>query len=384
MARGENDTMSPMSPPQNPIQPQRMLRLLQRMIDIYSPSGKEEELLAYLYNFFRKRQLPVRRQMLEDGRYNLIVAPPDIDIELALIGHVDTVGAHDLEERGYSQENDIISGLGAADMKGGCAAIIEACLCLWEKGRGNVPMALILVVGEEENGDGAIRLMEEYHFPWAIIAEPTRLAPCLAHYGYIEMQLTTQGKRRHASLAKGRTNPVESMLKTLLGLTHHMDTRRPEAVYNIRDLLTSQSGFAVPEWCHAWLDLHLPPHTPTGAMCAELEEVAMASLTGKSVHPAEVRFHTIQDGYDLPGKGAVVEALRRVYDMRDLPWKPAAFPSHSDANLLWAHGIKPILLGPGSLTKAHVPDESIDEKEILAAAEIYYQLMSSLFPEQAR
>jgi acetylornithine deacetylase len=61
------------------------------------------------------------------------------------------------------------------------------------------------------------------------------------------------------------------------------------------------------------------------------------------------------------------------------PWPPAAFPSHSDANLLWAHGIKPILLGPGSLAKAHVPDESIGEEEILTAAEVYYQLMFTLF-----
>ena len=363
----------------NPIQPQRLFRLLQRMIDIYSPSGKEEELLAYLYNFFKKRHLPVHRQMLEDGRYNVIVAPPDVDIELALIGHVDTVAAHDLEEMDFSLENGVISGLGAADMKGGCAAIIEACLCLWESGGGKCPVALILVVGEEENGDGAVRLLEDYHFPWAIIAEPTQLTPCLAHYGYIEMQLITKGKRRHASLAKGRINPVGSMLKTLLALTHHMDARRPEAVYNIRDLRTSRSGFAVPEWCHAWLDIHLPPHTPTGAICAELEEVATTGLTGKNLSPAEVRFHTIQDGYDLPGKGAVVDTLRKVYDQLARPWQPTAFPSHSDANLLWAHGIKPILLGPGSLAKAHVPDESIGEEEILAAAEVYYQLMFTLF-----
>jgi acetylornithine deacetylase len=364
----------------NPIQPQRLLRLLQRMIDIYSPSGKEEELLTYLYNFFKKRRLPVRRQMLEDGRYNVIVAPPDAEIELALIGHVDTVAAYDLEHVGFAREDGIISGLGAADMKGGCAAIIEACLCLWESGGGKCPVALILVVGEEENGDGAVRLLEDYHFPWAIIAEPTQLKPCLAHYGYIEMQLIAQGKRRHASLAKGRVNPVGSMLKTLLALTHHLDARRSEAVYNIRDLRTSRSGFAVPEWCHAWLDIHLPPHTPTGAICAELEEVATTGPTGKNLSPAEVRFHTIHDGYDLPGKGAVVETLQTVYDQLALPWQPTAFPSHSDANLLWAHGIKPILLGPGSLAKAHVPDESIGEKEILAAAEIYYRLIVTLFP----
>ena len=372
-------SMTASMPPQISVQPQRALKLLQRMIDIYSPSGKEEDLLMYLAGFFKKHQVPVKRQMLEEGRYNLIAAPQEDDIQLALIGHVDTVSAYDLEEMAFSRENDEISGLGAADMKGGCAALIESYLSLRESGGGGLPVALILVVGEEEKGDGAARLMEEYHFPWALIAEPTRLVPCLAHYGYIEMQLTARGKRRHASLAKGRINPVESMLRTLLALTHYMDARRPEAVYNIRDLLTSQSGFAVPEWCQAWLDLHLPPHSPTGSMCAEVEEIVAASRGEKHPSPTEVRFHTIQDGYDLPQKGSLVEALQKVYAGREMPWQPSAFPSHSDANLLWAHGIKPILLGPGSLSKAHVPDESVGAGEVVAAAEIYLQTVRQMF-----
>ncbi len=361
------------------IQPQRLLRLLHRMIDIYSPSGKEEELLNYLCGIFKKSRLPLRRQILEDGRYNIISAPADVDIELALIGHVDTVSAYDFEEFGFSRRADEIYGLGAADMKGGCAALIEAWLRLWESGHHQLPVALVLVVGEEENGDGAARLLEEYHFPWALIAEPTQLSPCLAHYGYIEMQLTTRGKRRHASLAKGRVNPVGSMLKTLLTLTQHMDSSRQEAVYNIRNLLTSQSGFAIPEWCQCWLDLHLPPHTPTGVLCGELEDAATAAPAGKQHSPAEVRFHTIQDGYDLPVKGMLVEALQKVFGQRELPWQPAAFPSHSDANLLWANGIKPILLGPGSLSKAHTPEESINLHEVIVAAEIYYQLVMTIF-----
>lgn len=362
-----------------PVQPQRLFKLLHRMIDIYSPSGKEEALLGYLCDFFKEYQLPVQCQVLEDNRFNVIVAPQSVDIELALIGHVDTVSAHDLEDSGFSQDGDRLFGLGAADMKGGCAAIIEAWLSMWESGFRQYPAALVLVVGEEERGDGTARLLEEYHFPWAIIAEPTQLAPCLAHYGYIEMQLTTRGKRRHASLAKERTNPVERMLKTLLALTHHLDSMRPEAVFNIRDLLTSQSGFAVPEWCQCWLDLHLPPYTPTGTICTELEEIVAASKAGKESLPSETRFHTIQDGYDLPAKGKLVEALQKVFALRALSWKPAAFPSHSDANLLWSHGIKPILLGPGSLTKAHTPDEYVDFHEVITAAEIYYQTLLQMF-----
>ncbi len=369
------------NPSQSPIRPQRLLRLLRNIIDIYSPSGKEAELLDYLFQFFRQHHLPVHRQMLEDERYNLIVAPPDMDIELALIGHVDTVTAFDLEDIGSYSSGGVISGLGAADMKGGCAALIEAFLCLWESGLGNRPVALVLVVGEEENGDGAARLLEDYHFPWSIIAEPTHLVPCLADYGYIEMQLTTRGKRRHASLAEKHFNPVEGMLQTLLALTHYMNANRPEAVYNIRDLSTSQSGFAVPEWCHAWLDLHLPPHTPTGAICVEIEEAVALASSDNNLPPAEVSFHTIQDGYALPSKGALIETLQKIYAQRTIPWQPVAFPSHSDANLLWAHGIKTILLGPGNLSKAHVPEESVEESEVIAAAEIFHQLLSLMFSE---
>lgn len=371
--------MTDASQHRGPLPSQRLFRLLQRMIDIYSPSGKEEALLGYLHGFFKKHQLPVERQMLDDGRYNLIVKPPGVDIEMALIGHVDTVSAYELEEYGFSRQGDRLCGLGTADMKGGCAALIETWLRLWESGHRQMPAALILVVGEEERGDGAVRLLEDYHFPWALIAEPTRLMPCLAHYGYIEMQLTTRGKRRHASLAKGRINPVERMLKTLLALTHHLDVRRPEAVCNIRDLLTAQSGFAVPEWCQCWLDLHLPPDAATGEICAALEEIVAGVTSENHSDPAEVRFHTIQGGYDLPQKGRVVDALKKVYAQRGMVWQPTAFPSHSDANLLWAHGIKPILLGPGNLAEAHTPDESVDGNQVATAVEIYSRMMQALF-----
>jgi acetylornithine deacetylase len=362
-----------------PIDPQRMHKLLKAMIDIYSPSGKEQDVLTYLQNFLKKHHLPVERQDLDDGRFNLIVAPPGRALELALIGHVDTVSAYDLEEYGYSQKGNRIWGLGAADMKSGCAALIEAYLCAYHAAAESLQAALILVVGEEEEGDGAGRLVEDYHFPWALIAEPTRLEACLAHYGYIEAQLTTRGKRRHASLANRLINPVESMLQVLLAFTRHMTGRRPEGIYNIRDLLTAPSGFAVPDWCEAWLDLHLPPHTHTGDICAEIEEVVHNCLKEQPQGLAEVRFHTIQEGYNLPEKGHLIQALCEIFKSRSLTWQHAAFQSHSDANQLWAHGIKPVLLGPGSLAKAHVPDESIEWSQVVLAAEIYFDLLVGHF-----
>lgn len=92
-----------------------------------------------------------------------------------------------------------------------------------------------------------------------MVGEPTRLEPCLHNYGYMELKLVTRGERRHASLAGGGRKAVEDMLRLLLTLTAHLQNRRPEVIYNIRDLFSSGGGFVVPEECEAWLDLHLPP-----------------------------------------------------------------------------------------------------------------------------
>ena len=360
------------------INPQRLRRLLRQLIDIYSPSGKEEDVLAYLHSYLQKNGLSARRQSVDDSRYNLIVIPADTDARVALIGHLDTVVAYDLENYGYVERDNQIFGLGAADMKSGCAAMIEAYLSLWEAGHQQPPVALVMVVGEEEKGDGAERLLEEYHFPWAIMAEPTDLCPCLSCYGYMEVQLSATGKRVHASLASRDQNPIETMLGLLLHISHYMVNDRPEGIYNIRNLLSTQAGFAVPDWCEAWLDVHLPPHAPLGDISLELEEIVDRVQKESPQVDTNIRLATIEAGYELPERGSVVEALQATYSRNSLAWEPQPFPSHSDANQLWASGVKPILLGPGQLEKAHAPEESISFQQVVDAAGLYRDLIFSL------
>ncbi len=358
------------------IQPQRLLTLLQRLIDIYSPSGKEEEIVDFLHGYLKRRGLPVMRQSLEDdSRQNLLVMPHDGDLEMALVGHLDTVTAYDLDHYEYRKNDDVITGLGAADMKGGCAAMIEAFVSLWEATPSPPPVGLALVVGEEEEGDGAERLVEEFHVPWAVIGEPTELHPCLSHYGYIEIQIVVRGIRMHPSLANRKRNPIEVMLSLIARIAHYVKQEQPDIVYNVRDLFSSRAGFVVPDWCEASLDVHLPPLAPVGQITMELEEILAEEHRDDPDLDVTVRFITIDSGYELPEKGPVVEALKQFYRGRNLPWRPEPFRSHSDANQLWAAGIKPILLGPGSLEHAHMPEESITFSEVLLAAELYLELL---------
>ena len=350
------------------------------MVDIYSPSGKEEEILDFLHGYLKRHGLPVVRQPVDDHRHNLVVAPQGEEIQLALIGHVDTVAAFDLDHYGYEEQGDQILGLGTSDMKAGCAAMVEAYLNYWHHGDARLPVALALVVGEEEDGDGARRLVKDFRFPWAMIGEPTDLRPCLGHYGYLEIQLSTRGMRRHASLANRGHNAVEGMLRLLLRMSRYLEEERPEFVYNIRDLVSSRAGFAVPDRCEAWLDVHLPPQAPIGEITQEIDDLLAGEQRENPGLDAALRFAMIHAGYEIPPKGPILDALKSVYSRRGLSMEQLQpFRSHSDANELWAAGVKPLLLGPGQLEKAHAPDESVSFEQVRLAAEIYLELLTSLW-----
>lgn len=363
------------------IQPERLKALLQKLIDIYSPTGKEEQILGYVGGYLKRHGLNPLRQPLDDNRYNLLVLPENADTApLVFIGHIDTVIAYDLDDYQFEEEGDRIIGLGAADMKGGCAAMIEAFLAFRET-RSAIPAALALVVGEEEEGDGADALLEEYHFPWAVVGEPTNLTPCLSHFGYLELQLKTFGKRRHASLAGRGDNAVALMLKALLGLTEYLDARHPDVVSNIRDIFTSRAGFAVPDGAEAWIDLHLPPVAPLGEIATELEEQFAAVCDDKSALCGQFRVTTVDYGYELPSRGDMVSRLQEIFAGRQRAWTTETFRSHSDANQLWAAGVKPIILGPGRLDQAHIPEESVSFRQVCEAASIYLDLLHALSGE---
>jgi acetylornithine deacetylase len=191
----------------------------------------------------------------------------------------------------------------------------------------------------------------------------------------VEIQLNARGARQHASLAKRRHNAVEVMLQTILRLTHQLEAQHPEINYNIRDLFSSHSGFAVPERCEAWLDLHIPPGMDIGAILLDMEEVAMAKKDSRPNIDMAFRSVTIAAGYQIPEKAAVVDTIKNIFQARNRPWSPDAFRSHSDANQIWASGVKPIILGPGQLEQAHSHDESASFQQICLAAEIYLDLM---------
>ncbi|WP_319563146.1 M20/M25/M40 family metallo-hydrolase [Marispirochaeta sp.] len=355
----------------------RLYSLFKDMVDIYSPSGKEEELTDYLEEYLRQRGLTVRRQTVDEGRDNLIIGSGTITEDLLFLGHIDTVPAFDIEQFEFSQSGGRCYGLGTADMKSGCAAMIEGFISAQEKGYLPETATLALVVGEEESGDGTTALLEKFSFKEALVAEPTGLQPCLEHFGYVEMLVRTYGYRRHAAMASRETNAVRCMLNYLLRLEDRIE-EEAETRINIRDLHSSESGFAVPDQCAAAVDLHIPPGFASSDYAAVLQEFSIEHLNTTGASHYEIEFPTRTDGFIIKESASLVETLKHVYRESSIDWKPAAFRSHSDANLLRDSGCGALILGPGQLSLAHTIDESVDFEEVVRASRIYTMLLKSL------
>lgn len=364
------------------IDPSRLRQSLLEMIDIYSPSGKEEDIQLYLEGILQAAGLSVQRQEVEEDRYNLIATLGSSPPQLYLVGHVDTVPAWDLDDYAAKEEWGIVRGLGSADMKGGCAAMLEAFLALATLPLTEQPaVGLLLVVGEEENGDGSARFLEGSTPPaWVVIGEPTSLAPCFSHYGYVEAQLVTKGRRSHSSMPELGHNAVESMLQILLQLGQAPLFARDslQVFYSIRELSSSRAGFVVPDRCEALIDLHLAPEiSPEQVKAAISEQLAGAGDAIPDLH-LDVSFDFSASGYQLAADGWLGQVLEFIYPKLNLPLQPTPFRSHSDGNLFFAAGVQPLILGPGSLEIAHTNEEQTSLAEVEAAARIYAALCLGL------
>ena len=360
------------------IDSERLRGVLRRLLDEYSPSGKEHDVVAVAEETLSVAGLEVRRIPVSDDRDNLLILPPSGEAEVVFVGHLDTVPAYDLEDFAYRRDGELIYGLGAADMKGGCAAMMEAFVAWHQAGAAPLPAALALVVGEEESGDGAEALLDAHRFGWALIGEPTNLEPCLGCYSYLELGLEAQGRRSHAAVSDPANNAIQTLLRRLLRATEFLERHPCRPAYNLRDLNSAAGGFAAPGYCASSIDVHLPPDAALGEFVTALEECLLGDLDEAARARVSLVFETIDAGFQLPERGLLPEQLRGVLEARGHGFHPRAFRSHSDANLFWAGGVRPLVLGPGRLRMAHTSNEHVRFPQVVEAAQIYYDLLRSL------
>ncbi len=169
-----------------------------------SPDGAgEAEIAAYVAGALASLGLEAATYEPQPGRTTAVgtMRGTGGGRSLMLNAHADTVGVDGMTDPfGAEIRDGRLYGRGAHDMKGSLAAGIGAAKMLVDAGVRLCGDFVVAAVADEEYGSlGTADLITRVRTDAAIVTEPTNLEVCLAHKGYIWIDVETHGKAAHGS-----------------------------------------------------------------------------------------------------------------------------------------------------------------------------------------
>ena len=321
------------------------------LIDIPSESRDEGRLATHVGDVLRAGGVAVR----DLGDTCVLAGPPDAPLLLA--GHLDTVPAQD--NRPGRIEGDRVRGLGAADMKGALAVMIELALagasyrCLFF-GREELPVAdsaLTPLLAREPLGAELVVMME-----------PTACELHAGCLGNINATWTFRGRSGHSARPWTADNAIEHAAAGVLALAaqppvpREFDGLEFVEVASVTRIAGGIAANVIPDRVDCHVNFRYAP--------------------GRSAAEAEARLATLCAGHgelaidsNAPS-GAVatgprVDALVAAGDLVRAPkqaWTPVA-----EFGLA---GLPAVNFGPGDPVQAHRRDESVALVALARAYEV--------------
>jgi len=324
--------------------------LLERMLAIPSPSGREGELAAYLVRVMG--ELGFHARVDEAG--NAVGERGAGPLEVVLLGHMDTVPGNIT----VRQEDGRLYGRGAVDAKGPLAAFILAAAAV------DVPAGVkLVVVGavEEEaaTSAGARHVLDHYRPAAVIIGEPSGWDRITVGYkGRLLIEYRVSLDAVHS--ARGDETACERAVNYWLWVKGFADAYRPadsrrfeQVDCALRRMASGSDGLA--EWAEAEIALRLPP-----GFGADGFEHAAVAAAGE----ATVRFRGREDAYRADKNNVLVRALLAAMRAQGGQPRFTVKTGTSDMNVVGPVWHCPIVAyGPGDSDLDHTPQEHIELDE---------------------
>jgi len=299
---------------------------------------------------------------------------------LMLNAHCDTVDAGGMAESFSGAIRDgKVYGRGAYDMKGGLAACMAAVKALVDAGarlRGDV---LVAAVADEEYGSlGTSGLIQRVKVDGAIVTEPTGLEVCLAHKGYLWIEVEIAGRAAHGSkfeLGIDANMKMGHFLSRLSVLERELRARPPHPLVGPPSLhaalLSGGTGLSTyaPSSTVKIERRTVPGETEARAV-AEIQNIVDRLAAEDPDFRAAVRPFFVRHPFEVARTAPIVRAVDRAASavlgrparhIGDTPWM--------DAALLQAAGVETVVCGAAG-AGAHSDVEWVDLESVVKLAEI--------------
>lgn len=384
------------------IEQNTILQILKKLVAIPSfveKNADERQLAEFVYQYLRTLPfLEVSKQPIgTNGRFN-VLATSTGKTRLLLGGHLDTVP----RQEGWRCDpfvgqikDNRFSGLGAYDMKGGCAAILDAVSQLHNADG----LMLLFYCDEEYNFTG----MKEYiaqsspknkKLDLAIIAEPSDLKIWNAHRGVVELHLYMFGKTGHAKNPKEGNNAIDALYQVVDLVRKELKKVTPHSMLGLSTINlaslngginkgTNQDGKInigcqgnmIADYAEGVIDIRTNSPAINGkTLTAKMTTLAQTNFGCRAEIKTTLDFGSL---FTDPKHLKVVENIIQTITGEKARYADAASKGFGDGQFLQEqYGIPVINLGPigGNM---HQPNEWVDINSLQVLRDIFYKIIQS-------
>ena len=365
--------------------------------DLSGPTYFEGRLSDWLMKYFASIGADCERIEVVPGRANVIARFDSLGATRTMLwdAHQDTVPVDNMTIAAFEPEvrENRVYGRGAADVKGGLAAMLHAFTRLVkERPAGAANVVLSCSCDEEfttlgirdlvtywEAGSTNSRLLREKP-DVAIVAEPTELNVVIAHRGVVRFRVHTIGRACHSSDPTQGRNAIYTMARAVCYLEDYASWL-PKSVpfhplcgrptLSVGRIFGGQSVNIVPDQCTIEIDRRLVPgEEPTVAWSTLREKLLERFGPNITIDEPWISSPGLSNKDNSATASALLKSIEKTVESRRT--LGVAYCTH--ASTLNVAGVPAVVFGPGSIEQAHTVDEFIDVEQLDQAAAIYFDV----------
>jgi acetylornithine deacetylase len=306
---------------------------------------------------------------------------------LMLNGHLDVVGVEGMVHPPFTAEecDGRMYGRGAADMKGGIAAMCAAAHRAAGAGVGG-EIVIAAVADEEYESLGTRALLARgVRADACVVTEPTRLAIMPAHRGFVWIEVEISGRAAHGSrwdIGVDAIRHAGLLLAELDRLDVEVLPARTHPLLGRGSLHASliEGGIGMstyPDRCVLRLERRTIPSEQARDAVDEVQRACDAIRLRRPSFAADVRLLVTQGPSDVPVDAPLVRGLSMALDACGEAPRIEGMSAWTDAALLNEAGIPAVCFGPGDISLAHAAEEYIPLDEIDRAATVLTEFARS-------
>jgi acetylornithine deacetylase len=299
---------------------------------------------------------------------------------LMLNGHLDTVGVEGMADPFTPVLRDgRMYGRGAFDMKGSLAACLTAVKGLQDAGAGLRGELVLAAVADEEYASlGTAEVARRIKVDGAIVTESTDLDICLAHKGFVWLEVETLGRAAHGSrfeLGIDANLRMGRVLQGLETLERELRLRRPHALVGPPSLHASllKGGTELSTYAARsvlGIERRTVPGETEAQAAAEVQAILDRLAAADPTFRATCRVLLTREPFEVAAEAPLVAAVRRALtSRRGAAPRLIGQPWWTDTALLAAAGAEALLVGPTG-AGAHAEEEWVEMGSLARLAEI--------------